>query len=291
MWDNKFSGEKLKPKISIIVLTYNRAHLLRQCLVSLIGQSYSHDNYEIIVIDDGSKDDTKKIAQGFKSAISYYRQSHRGISAASNEGIRKSKANLIAFFSDDCFADKNWLKELSKIKLEGDIVGGGGRLLIKNPKNLFEKFSSYNLYGDSQNWQPTKYQPPFLSTGNAIFIRKKIIEVGLLDEKLKWGVDLDLGWRLYFKGYKFDFNPKAIVYHIPPKNYFAIFKKNFKYGQWNAIVSKKHKDKLNLYFNSSGEKLSPQSRDVPYLIRKMHQMADIFFEIGFRWQSHLSNRK
>ena len=101
------------PLISVIIPTYNRADLLVRSLESLALQSIHTDQFEVVVIDDGSTDSTREVCKKFnkKLSINYQRQENSGISAAKNMGIFVSKGKLLLFFDDDDVADKNLLKE------------------------------------------------------------------------------------------------------------------------------------------------------------------------------------
>ena len=92
-------------KISVIITTFNRRHLLQKAIRSVLGQSYSP--HEIIVIDDGSEDGTDRLVREQFPQIIYHRQANRGISAARNNGIKMSTGDWIAFLD----ADDEWLPD------------------------------------------------------------------------------------------------------------------------------------------------------------------------------------
>jgi glycosyltransferase involved in cell wall biosynthesis len=101
-----------QPFVSIVVPTWNRAELLRDCLKSLLDQDYPHDRYEIIVVDDGSTDSTTTIMAGFKgyqTSLVYARKDHGGLNSARNHGIALARGELVCFFDDDALAPQPWL--------------------------------------------------------------------------------------------------------------------------------------------------------------------------------------
>jgi len=99
--------------LSIIIPTYNRSSLLERCLESLMGQDYPKEEFEVIVCDDGSTDNTKEIVSFYADRyvnVRYLYQPHKGVAAARNLGIRNSLARLIAFVADDYMLDSQYIR-------------------------------------------------------------------------------------------------------------------------------------------------------------------------------------
>lgn len=101
------------PDISVVVCTYNRAALLPQALRSLFVQKTKDLNYEIVVVDNNSSDDTPATVESLKSEspvpLHYYRESRQGNAYARNAGVEQAQAPAVAFLDDDCIADENWV--------------------------------------------------------------------------------------------------------------------------------------------------------------------------------------
>ena len=89
----------MTPLVSIILPTFNRSHIIDRAITSVFGQTYT--NYELIVIDDGSTDDTQALIMGHGDKIHYIKQDNHGVSAARNAGIRVAKGDYIAFIDSD----------------------------------------------------------------------------------------------------------------------------------------------------------------------------------------------
>jgi glycosyltransferase involved in cell wall biosynthesis len=98
------------PVVSVVIATYNRAHLLEETLESVLGQRL--ENYEVIVVDDGSTDETPKIVESFAEKIRYYRQENRGAAAARNLGVRQARAPWIAIQDSDDLSTPDHLQAL-----------------------------------------------------------------------------------------------------------------------------------------------------------------------------------
>jgi len=121
------------PKFSIIVPTYNRAHLITYSINSLLAQTYH--NVEIIVIDDGSTDKTKDILKPYMDRIKYCYQNNEGISSARNHGIKEATGEYIAFTDDDVIAEPDWLANIDKCFSENRCDAVGGMVLPIYNKN------------------------------------------------------------------------------------------------------------------------------------------------------------
>ena len=111
------------PKVSVIVCSYNGAKTLDRCLESLKRLEYP--NYEVILVDDGSKDNTQEIAARHPWIINI-RQENSGLSAARNVGARAATGEVIAYTDSDCMADPEWLYFMVGTLLSGDFAGVGG---------------------------------------------------------------------------------------------------------------------------------------------------------------------
>lgn len=114
-----------KPLISIIIPTYNRGHILSQTIESVLSQTYI--NWECLIVDDGSKDDTAKVVNSYKDPrIRYYFKEHEDRSAARNFGIKNAKGEYYQFLdSDDLITPRKLelaVKELEKREYNGDLI-------------------------------------------------------------------------------------------------------------------------------------------------------------------------
>ena len=101
---------------TMVIPTYNRVFQLSNCLVSLAQLNYPKDRYEVIVVDDQSKETPEPLITAFcnQMDITLIVQPHRGPAAARNAGSGKAKGDYIAFIDDDCIASPDWLLELAK---------------------------------------------------------------------------------------------------------------------------------------------------------------------------------
>jgi glycosyltransferase involved in cell wall biosynthesis len=131
---------KKNPKLSIIIPTYNEERDISNCIFSLLEQSYK--NFEIIVVDDGSTDNTiKRIALFKNRKIKVLKQNHKGPGEARNLGARNSKGEILIFIDADMTFEKNYLKNLIIPIIEGEKVIGTSHdyEIATNTDNIWSK--------------------------------------------------------------------------------------------------------------------------------------------------------
>ena len=154
------------PEISVIVPTYNYAHFIGDCLDSIFAQTYK--DFEVIVIDDGSTDDTARVLEKYKGEIRYIYQENKGLPAARNTGIKAAQGEYLAFLDSDDL----WLPE----KL-GEQV-----LFLRNEADMgiiFSDASAFNEKGVIQNPTFMDYRIP--TATDVPMIDVMIVEVGSSD--------------------------------------------------------------------------------------------------------------
>ena len=213
------------PELSIVILTYNRKRLLRDCLTSLLSQQEPAGRIELIVADDGSTDGTQafvaELAQQH-SHIRYVRQPHRGIPAVRNLGITAAKADLIAIVADDYVFSPDYattifrfFQELPKAAIIRFEIVAAGHDLSSRLSHFYYEISFLNRL-HPQREQPSSRWAWFLqyfrriplpeekiktdheleAAGAAAFRREVFKKVGLFDERLLRAEDTDMTRRL-----------------------------------------------------------------------------------------------
>ena len=210
-YENRLRIEKRNmPTVSIIIPTYNRASLLSRAINSVLSQTFS--DFEIIVVDDYSKDNTKAIIEGLNDPrVRYiYHERNRGAAAARNTGIRLSKGEYIAFLdSDDEWLPEKLDKQISKFRASHHKVGVvySGLSIISGEKVINEYIPSKrgNIYRDQL------FEDHVIGGGSTIMVRKECLtEIGGFDENLPARQDYDLSLRLS-KFYEFEFIAESLV--------------------------------------------------------------------------------
>jgi glucosyl-dolichyl phosphate glucuronosyltransferase len=213
------------PDISIVVCTQNRADMLRGALVSLYDLATNGFTYEIVVIDNGSKDHTPTViaaaAGESKHPLSGVCEPEKGIVPARNRGIRESRGQWIAFFDDDQIADSRWLAELyGGIKARGCRVAGGS-VVLSIPESCTRRLDPTvrMLLGEAKlSDEPRVYGGRLTpGCGNLIVERSLFEEVGVFERTVDGrGEDTDLFSRIEQAGISSWYFPNAIVHHLTP---------------------------------------------------------------------------
>jgi glycosyltransferase involved in cell wall biosynthesis len=175
-------------KFSVVVPTFNRAATLRQTLAALEAQDYP--DYEIIVVDDGSTDDTREIIAREFPRVRYVYQANRGPAAARNRGIVIATGDIIAFTDDDCVPPRDWLTRLADgYARYPQVAGVGGyldppeELVARNIFARYERFATTRSYrkGD-QEYVGGLADYPAGGTNNMSYRKAILDQVGGFDE-------------------------------------------------------------------------------------------------------------
>ena len=236
------------PMVSIIVCSYNGGKTLKDCLESLDELNYP--NYEIILVDDGSKDDTQALVAKFVQerqarggALPEFVnivQTNMGLSYARNAGAHASKGDVFAYTDSDCMADPDWLYYLVGTLLSGEYVGVGGPN-ISPPAVNWVQASVAAAPGGPSHVLLTDVVAEHIPGCNMAFHRAAFESIGGFDtEYRKAGDDVDFCWRLQSNGGAIAFSPAAIVWHYRRFTLQAFRKQQEGYGEAESMLRFSH---------------------------------------------------
>ena len=172
---------------SIIIPSYNRAHIVKRAIQVVLEQTY--DDFEIIIVDDGSVDNTEEIIKELNdSRIKYIYQNNAGVCSARNTGAKQANGEFVIFLDSDDTVEKSWLQDFY------DLANQNKDLLFCSMKIVKQDFSEYlvsalNPYKDGK------------SIGNSIpgswsIKRDFFFKVGMFDENIRFGENVELRFRL-----------------------------------------------------------------------------------------------
>ncbi|MCD6478164.1 MAG: glycosyltransferase [Candidatus Aenigmarchaeota archaeon] len=231
-------------KVSVIIPAYNAEKTIGKTLEALLNQTYK--DYEVIVVDDGSKDRTSEIMKKYmkkSKKIKLIKQKNAGPAAARNNGAKHSKGDVLIFTDSDCVPEKNFIEEMVK-PIKGDVAGVQGRYKILNKEKIIARFVQYEIEERYERMKKFKYID-FIGTYAAAYRRDVFMKLGGFDTSFRKasGEDPEFSFRVESAGYKMVFNPKAIVYHPHPDTLKRYLKMKYGRGYWGRLLYKKHPEK------------------------------------------------
>jgi len=223
-------------ELSVIIPTRNRVKLLKKTISSLLDQTMNKENYEILVIDNGSSDNTKNMVESFmdKINIKYFYDDNPGLHTGRHKGLEESKSDVLVYCDDDIEALPTWLEGIKESFEDKKVVLVGGKNLpeyeITPPEWITEMWNK----NKKKNWylsildlgDEIKEIKPYHVWGCNFSIRKSVLlEAGgfhpdaMPQDMIKYRGDGESYVSEYIlkKGYKVSYNPKASVYHFVSK--------------------------------------------------------------------------
>ena len=213
-------------KATVVIPNLNGAGWLKDSIESIWAQTMQ--DLELIVVDNGSTDESLAIAQSYQGRPGYtliQNDTNTGFSHAVNQGIRAAKGEYVALFNNDAFAEPDWLENLIAAAEQDKRIFAVSSLMIRHfERELADDAGDYvTLLGFAckrgDGMKASRYQKPgrvFSACGGAALYRKSILDViGLFDETFfAYYEDVDISWRANSLGYKNVYCPTARCYHI-----------------------------------------------------------------------------
>jgi len=183
-------------RISVIIPTYNRSEVLERAIKSVLAQTYK--NFELIVVDDGSTDNTSRILTKFGRKIRFFSKLHGGVSSARNFGLEKGEGTWVAFLdSDDYWLPRKLERQMQYIQEHPEI------LILQTDEKWIRKERFVNPMKKHQKysgWIFPQCLPLCIVSPSAVLIHQKIFnDIGVFDENLPVCEDYDLWLRIALK--------------------------------------------------------------------------------------------
>ncbi len=248
---------RLGPKLSVVVITHNRKEILKKCLMALFNQTYPEEDYEIVIIDDGSTDDTSsmvtEIMESSPVVIRYFKQENRGVAVARNNGILQAKGEISLLIGDDIIATPTLIEEHMKWHAKyGKENHGVLGYITWSPEIKVTDFMWWLENGGFLLNYPsilnrTEVNFRFFYTGN-ISLKSSYLKKNLFCEDFFFGyADTELGYRISKKGFRLFFNKNAVAYHCHPMDFSDFEKRMEKWGISVGILLQKHPELRRLF--------------------------------------------
>jgi len=229
--------------ISTVITVYNKQNTILRTLESLLVQPV--DFKEIIVVDDGSIDNSAKIINEFSEKyrnIKYVFQNNQGVAKSLNTGLKMVSSDFIAVLDGDVELNNNWISKLMPYfsSQGGDekIAGVSGLTKVMNSKNIWSALAGYNV-----EYRQSKINQEFvdhLSTTNTIYRKSVLDKIGLFDPDFRYGQDNELSYKIISAGYKLVLSQKTFCLHFWPESFIGYIKQRMHGAFGRMMLIKKH---------------------------------------------------
>ncbi|MFO7844404.1 MAG: glycosyltransferase [Bacteroidales bacterium] len=225
--------------VSVVIPVYNGDEYIRKCLDSLSRQTLPASQYEVIIVDNGSTDNSMVLAESY--SVKIIKELKRGSYAARNTGIRNAQGSIIGFIDVDCIASVDWLKyavNYFTTTTAVDILSGKVEFLPPERLTIWGDFDKNTFLN-----QEYSFKAGVAKTAN-LFVSSTVFETfGFFNDAIKSGGDVNWTAEAVSKGATIHYEPKAIVYHPVRNSFNEIVQKVFRVGtgKGQIIKVKKHK--------------------------------------------------
>ena len=220
--------------ISVIIPAKNAADTIADCLRAILLQRYVATDYEIIVVDDGSTDQTAEIANSMRVRVIH--QDNAGPAAARNVGADAAYGDILAFTDADCVPSPEWLHYITLPFQDPQVIGTKGTYRT-NQSKFVPRFVQQE-YEYKYRRMSRQESIDFIDTYSAAYRRKVFLENGGFESAFAVPSveDQELSFRLARKGYRLVFAPKAVVYHQHDKGMREYIRRKLGIGYWKAFM-------------------------------------------------------
>ena len=231
-----------RPGISVVVCSHNGARTIGDCLDGLLALRYPR--YEVIVVDDGSADDTAAIAARH-DRVKLVRTANHGLSRARNAGLHAARYEIVAYLDDDARPDPDWLTYLADTFDRTGHAGVGGPNIPPPGCGLVADAVAM-APGGPVHVLLTDEIAEHIPGCNMAFRRDRLLEIGGFDPQFRIaGDDVDVCWRLQDRGWTLGFHPAAMVWHRRRDTVRGYWKQQLNYGRAEADLERKWPAKYN----------------------------------------------
>ncbi|MCU1383792.1 MAG: glycosyl transferase, family 2 [Acidobacteria bacterium] len=233
--------ERTWPKVSVVVCAYNAADTLEDNLRSL--EQLTYPDYEIILVNDGSKDRTSEIGHSF-AKVRVIDTPNAGLSAARNVGLAEASGEIVAYTDADTRVDRDWLTFLVQPFLTSDVVGSGGPNVVPADDPPIAQCIARAPGGPTHVLLDDRIAE-HVPGCNMAFRRDALLAIeGFNPIYLRAGDDVDVCWRLQARGWKIGFASAALVWHHHRSSVKAYWRQQVGYGEGEVWLMAHHPEKF-----------------------------------------------
>jgi len=233
----------LQPQVSIVIPVMNRSAELGRCLKSLAWLDYPEEKLQIIVVDDGSSDDSPLVARELGALLVSSGGTGRGPAAARNVGAARAGGEILAFIDSDCTASSDWLAALLPSFADPKIVAVGGLvdgMCRESAVDHYENVMSSLSLGGRELTGASGDDTFYLPSCNLLVRRAAFIKAGGFNATMHVGEDVDLTWRLRDSGWTIAYLPLGKIYHEHRSSLRSFMSRRFDYGTSEGMLQLLH---------------------------------------------------
>jgi len=214
---------------------------LRDCLASLSRLEYPRDRFEVLVVDNGSRDGSAAIAHEF--GVRLVLEPASGAGNARNAGFRAATGQLVAFLDCDCRAATGWLGEIAETFADSEVAAVVGEVVSMPPRGPAERYAARRkpLW---QEWTSQRRGAVHLGSANCALRRHAFAHVGGFDPRFQTAEDIDLSLRLIRAGFVIRPNARAVVFHRHRGAVLELARQHFRYGRGQALLTRLYVDEF-----------------------------------------------
>lgn len=230
------------PAISVVVCSYNGARTIRDTMDGL--QRLVYPRFEVIVVNDGSTDETPKIVSEY-AGVRLFSTENRGLSAARNTGWQNASGEIVAYIDDDAYPDPHWLQYLAYRFMTGDWVGVGGPNIAPPGDGPIAECVA-NSPGGPVHVLLSDIEAEHIPGCNMSFRRAALAAIDGFDARYRAaGDDVDLCWRLQERGGAIGFHAGAMDWHHRRNSLRMYWRQQKGYGKAEALLEEKWPERYN----------------------------------------------
>jgi cellulose synthase/poly-beta-1,6-N-acetylglucosamine synthase-like glycosyltransferase len=229
--------------VSVVVPVYNGAALIADCIRALLAQRIDAP-YEIIVVDDGSTDETSAVVDSLSADEPRIRAlrlgCNQGRSRARNCGIEEARGRIVVFTDADCIPAPDWLQNMIEPFTDPHVAGVGGAYRTLNKDRWMARYVGYEI-AERHERMARLPRVDHIGTYSAAYRREALQEAGAFVERGEAAFDTDmedteLSYRLTERGYSLVFRPAAWVYHRHVDSLSKYLRQQFQRGFWRVYL-------------------------------------------------------
>jgi glycosyltransferase involved in cell wall biosynthesis len=220
------------PGVSIIVPAFNAGNRISSCVKALCAQADTA-NAEILVVNDGSSDNTAEVVRRFPN-VRLIDQANAGPAVARNRGAFEARGKILVFTDDDCVPATGWLDAMLRPFQDPGVVAAKGVYRTRQHE-LIARFVQ-SEYEDRYRLMKGLDSIDFIDTYSAAFRRDRFLEMDGFDQDfpLACAEDAELSYRMSARGWTMKFAPEAVVYHSHPRTLSEYLRKKYKFAFWRV---------------------------------------------------------